>query len=333
MILKSFELERNIKSILNYKFILIYGENIGLKESLKKRIVDLNKNAEVINLYLEDITKNKNIILNEIKNISLFNEEKIIIINQVNEKIYSEIESLINVKENIRIIIITDLLDKRSKLRNLFEQEKDYAIVPCYKDNDITLRKLVQNELKDFSNLNPNTINMIISYSNLNRKTILNNIEKIKSFYEKKILSEDSLEILLNSDRNEMFENIRDAALDGDKKKLNDLLGNFNFTNEDAYLYLNMINYRLIKLLEIHRQNLNNSNYNHTISNMKPPIFWKDKPLFLKLLQKWDKQKVIEALQYLGKTEKKIKNNSALNTLTVVKNSITNICTNSWVYF
>ena len=173
---------------------------------------------------------------------------------------------------------------------------------------------------------------MIISYSNSNRKTIINNIEKIKSFYEKRILSEGSLEVLLNSDRNEMFENIRDAALDGDKK-LNDLLGNFNFTNEDAYFYLNMINYRLIKLLEIHRQNINNSNYNNAINNMKPPVFWKDKPVFLKLLQKWDKQRVIGALEYLGKTEKRIKNNSTLNTLTVVKNSITNICTNSWVYF
>ena len=333
MILKSFELERNIKSILNYKFILIYGENIGLKEVFKKKIVNLNKNAEIINLYLEDIAKNKDIILREVKNISLFNEEKIIIVNQVNEKIYSEIESLMNVKENIRIIIIADLLDKRSKIRNLFEKEKNFAIVPCYNDNDITLRNLVQNELKDFKNVNSNTINMIISYSNLNRKTIINNIEKIKSFYEKRILSEGSLEVLLNSDRNEMFENIRDAALDGDKKKLNDLLGNFNFTNEDAYFYLNMINYRLIKLLEIHRQNINNSNYNNAINNMKPPVFWKDKPVFLKLLQKWDKQRVIGALEYLGKTEQKIKNNSTLNTLTVVKNSITNICTNSWVYF
>ncbi len=333
MILKSFELERNIKSILNYKFILIYGENIGLKEVFKKKIVNLNKNAEIINLYLEDIAKNKNIILREVKNISLFNEEKIIIVNQVNEKIYSEIESLMNVKENIRVIIIADLLDKRSKIRNLFEKEKNFAIVPCYNDNDITLRNLVQNELKDFKNVNSNTINMIISYSNLNRKTIINNIEKIKSFYEKRILSEGSLEVLLNSDRNEMFENIRDAALDGDKKKLNDLLGNFNFTNEDAYFYLNMINYRLIKLLEIHRQNINNSNYNNAINNMKPPVFWKDKPVFLKLLQKWDKQRVIGALEYLGKTEQKIKNNSTLNTLTVVKNSITNICTNSWVYF
>ena len=318
MILKSFELERNIKSILNYKFILIYGENIGLKEVFKKKIVNLNKNAEIINLYLEDIAKNKDIILREVKNISLFNEEKIIIVNQVNEKIYFEIESLMNVKENIRIIIIADLLDKRSKLRNLFEKEKNFAIIPCYNDNDITLRY---------------TINMSISYSNLNRKTIINNIEKIKSFYEKRILSENSLEVLLNSDRNEMFENIRDAALDGDKKKLNDLLGNFNFTNEDAYFYLNMINYRLIKLLEIHRRNINYSNYNNAINNMKPPVFWKDKPVFLKLLQKWDKQRVIGALKFLGKTETKIKNNSALNTLTLVKNSITNICTNSWIYF
>ena len=333
MILKSFELEKNIKSILNYKFILIYGENIGLKDVLKKKIVNLNQKAEIINLYLEDITKNKNIILSEVKNVSLFNEEKLIVVNQVNEKIYSEIESLINIKENIRIIIMADLLDRRSKLRNLFEKEKNFAIIPCYNDNDITLRNLIQSELKDFKNLNSNTINMIISYSNLNRKTIINNIEKIKSFYEKKILFEDSLEVLLNSDRNEMFENIRDAALDGDKKKLNDLLSNFNFTNEDAYFYLNMINYRLIKLLEIHRQNINNSNYNNAINNMKPPVFWKDRPVFLKLLQKWDKQRVIGALEYLGKTEKKIKNNSALNTLTVVKNSITNICTNSWVYF
>ena len=333
MILKSFELERDIKSILNYKFILIYGENIGLKEVLKKKIVSFNNNAEIINLYLEDITRNKDIILSEVKNISLFNEEKVIIVNQANEKIYTEIESLINVKENVRIIIIADLLDKRSKLRNLFEKEKGFAIIPCYNDNDITLRNLVQNELKDFKNVNSNTINMIISYSNLNRKRIINNIEKIKSFYEKRILSEDSLEILLNSDRNEMFENIRDAALNGDKKKLNDLLGNFNFANEDAYLYLNMINYRLIKLLEIHKQNTNNSNYNNTINNMKPPIFWKDKPLFLKLIQKWDKQRVIGALEYLGKTEKKIKNNSSLNTLTIIKNSITNICTNSWAYF
>ena len=64
---------------------------------------------------------------------------------------------------------------------------------------------------------------MILNYSNFNRKTIRNNLDKIKSYYDKKILSEDSLDVLLNSDRNEIFENIRDAAIIGDKAKLNSL--------------------------------------------------------------------------------------------------------------
>ena len=61
---------------------------------------------------------------------------------------------------------------------------------------------------------------MILNYSNFNRKTIRNNLDKIKSYYDKKILSEDSLDVLLNSDRNEIFENIRDAAIDGIKLNL-----------------------------------------------------------------------------------------------------------------
>ena len=174
---------------------------------------------------------------------------------------------------------------------------------------------------------------MIINYSNSNRKTILNNLEKIKSFYIKKILSENTLVELLNSDRNEMFENIRDAALNGDKVKLNELLSNFTFSNEDTYVYFNMINYRLNKILEIHKHNFKNEDFSVAISKLRPPIFWKDKPIYIKLLQKWDKQRVVEALGYLGKIEREIKSNSNINSLTMVKNSITNVCSNSWAYF
>ncbi len=333
MILKSFEIENNINNLVQFKFILIYGENIGLKENLKKNIVSVEKNADVVNIYQEDLAKNKDVISKEIKNISLFSEKKLLILNQVNDKSFSEIEGLIDSKENVRILLLADLLDKRSKLRSLFEKDPKLAIIPCYNDNEITLKRLIQNELKEFKNINSNIINMILNYSNLNRKTIYNNIEKIKSFYDKKILEEDSLEILLNSDRNELFENIRDAALNGEKNKLNNLLGNFTFANEDTYLYLNMIYIRLVKLLEIHKLNSTYRNINDAISKVKPQIFWKDKPIFLNMLQKWDKQRVIKALEYLNKIEKSIKTNSSLNNLTIVKNSITNICSNSWIYF
>ena len=333
MILKSFEIENNIKKTDKYKFILIYGENIGLKQTLKNNIVSLNKKAEVVNIYEEDINKNKNIVVNEIKNASLFSDEKLIIINQTYENILSELESILDGKEEIKIILIADLLDKKSKLRSTFEKRNNLAIIPCYNDNDFTLKKLIQNELAEFNNLNSNIVNMILNYSNLNRKTILNNLEKIKTFYENKIISDDTLETLLNSDRNELFENIRDAALIGDKTMLNSLLNNFAFTNDDTFVYLNKINYKLIKLLEIYKENNKHGDFNITINKMRPPIFWKDKPIYLNLLKKWDISNVLEALTYLGRIEEKLKKNSALNGITIVKNAITNICAKSWSYF
>ena len=333
MILKSYEVENNIGSVFKFKFILIYGENIGLKEVLKKKLINFNKETEIVNIFQEDISRNKSIITDEAKNISLFAKEKIIIINQADDKVVSEMEYLLEAKENVKIILISDLLDKKSKLRSLFEKKTNLATIPCYNDTDITLRRLIQNELKEYKNLNSNAVNMILNYSNLNRKTILNDIDKIKLFYDNKIISEESLEKLLNTDKNEIFENIRDAALLGNKEKLNYLLKDFTFASEDTYLYLNMINSRLIKLLDIHNINKDYNNLEVSINKSKPPIFWKDKNIILELLKKWDKKRVIKAIAYLGKIERTIKNSNTINSLTIVKNSITNICSNSWIYF
>ena len=333
MILKSYEIENNIKNIIKFDFILIYGENTGLIEDLKKKIVSINREAEIINLYLEDITKNKDLIIDEVKNVSLFTKEKIIFLNQADEKVLKSFEKIRKGNEKVKIIFIASLLDKRSHLRAIFEKDKYLAVIPCYTDNEITLKKIILSELKDFKNLNSNMINMILNYSNFNRKTIRNNLDKIKTYYDKKILSEDSLDLLLNSDRNEIFEHIRDAAIIGDKAKLSSLLDNFSFSNEDAYLYLNMLNYRLLKVLEIKKNIDENNNIEQTINKMKPPIFWKDKPIFIKMLKKWDKQRLLGAIKYLGKTEEQMKKNSKIDSLTMLKNSITNICTNSWTYF
>ena len=332
MIVKSFEIEKNINIISKFKLILIYGENIGLKDSLKKKIIEFNKKAEIINLYQEDFTKNQKVLLNEIENISLFVEQKLILINQANEKNLDNIEDLKINDLNLRIILFADILDKKSHLRSHFEKDNSLAVVPCYSDTEITLRKLIQFELRDFKNLNSNIINMIINYSNLNRKTVINNLEKIRTYFEKKIITDKELDTLLNIDKDELFENIRDAALEGNKHKLNNLLDNFLFSNEDAHMYLNAINYRLLKLLEIHKKS-NGESFDAAINSIRPPIFWKDKPIYQKLLKTWDLSRVLEAVNYLSKIDNYIKKNSRLDKLTMVKNSITNICANSWSYF
>ncbi len=334
MILKSYEVEKNFSKLKSFRSILIYGENIGLKETIKKNIAGLYKNAEIIKIFQEDISKNKEVVKDEILNVSLFSEQKIIFINQANDKVINDIEYFLeHNNNNLRIILFADILDKKSKIRSLFEKKKDIGIIPCYNDTDITLKILVQKELGEYKNVNANIINMIINYSNLNRKTILNNLDKLKVYFVNKIIDENGLETILNTDRNEVFENIRDAALDGEKANLNKLLNNFVFNNEETFSYLNIINYRLLKLLDIQDQITIYKNVEVAIGKVKPPIFWKDKPVFLKLLKKWDKTRVINAINYLGEVEARIKNNSQINSLALVKNSILNICSNSWAYF
>ena len=331
MILKSFEIEKNIESISKFKFTLIYGENLGLKDKLKNEIIKIFKNYEIVNIYQEDLNKNKDILINEFKNSSLFSNKKLIIVHQASDKLIKDIEALKNEKENTKIVMISELLDKKSKLRYLFEKDKELSIIPCYNDNDYTLQKIVNDELKGFKNLTKEIIELILEASNKDRKKILSNIQKIKTYFEKKIIQIEKLENLLNSDRNEVFENIRDAALSGDKGKLNRLLNNFTFSQDDVFQHLNMINLRLIKLLELH--NLGGNNLDLAVNNIKPPIFWKEKPIMLQHAKKWQKQTLKEALLYIGHTEEIIKKNSYLNSTTLLKNSITNLCAKTWSYF
>ena len=75
MIYKSYLIEQNVGK-LKEKLILLYGENLGLKNDLKKEIILNNKSAEIINFFQDEVIKNENLLFNEILNISLFDQKK-----------------------------------------------------------------------------------------------------------------------------------------------------------------------------------------------------------------------------------------------------------------
>ena len=86
MILKSYLVESNPKSTL-VQTILLYGENNGLISDLKNEIIKEKKDCDIINIYQDDLNKNKDILYNETNNESLFAKKKLIIINQSNDKL------------------------------------------------------------------------------------------------------------------------------------------------------------------------------------------------------------------------------------------------------
>ena len=91
MIYKSFVIEKNLLN-LDKKIALFYGENLGLKSDLKKKIISNNKNKKIIKYNQEEILKNNNIFINEIKNFSLFMNLKFFIEQMmINSRIYKKV--------------------------------------------------------------------------------------------------------------------------------------------------------------------------------------------------------------------------------------------------
>jgi DNA polymerase-3 subunit delta len=142
MIYKSYLIEQKVSQLEN-KLLLFYGENLGLKNDFKERIRKDNNNLYIRNLFQEDVLKNGDEFLKEVFNISLFDEKKIYFINQVNDKILEIVKELESKVNGQKIYFFSENLDKKSKLRSLFEKSKKAGIVACYDDNEISITKII----------------------------------------------------------------------------------------------------------------------------------------------------------------------------------------------
>ena len=327
MIFKSYILEQNIQPADNHKIFLFYGENQGLKKEFKKNLKVQNKNQEILNFFQDEIIKNKNLLMNEVNNKSLFNEKKIIFINQVNDKILDIVDEIIDNIEDEKIFLFSDILEKKSKLRNYFEKSKSCGITACYQDNEITIRKIIMKKLNGYQGLTSQVTNLIIENTGLDRNKVNNEIDKIISCFKDKKIDLKKIDLLMNMRTNEDFNLLKDEALNGNKINTNRLLADTVLEVENNIYYLNSINQRINKLNEIENMKQENSNVEIVISSLKPPVFWKDKPILIEQSKKWNKGKLQTALKKTYNAELEIKSNSSVRKDLLIKNLIIELCT------
>ena len=325
MILKSYIIEKNISELTKYRSALLYGENDGIKDDVKAKLKLLHKDSEIINIFQDEIIKDKNCLFDNAFNSSLFNEKKIIFIQEASDKILKEISEVLEKDNNdTKIYIFSSLLDKKSKLRSLFDKEKNLASLPCYQDTDKTLILYVYEKLKDFKGINQEIVNLIISHSNHERKIIKNEIDKIKSCFIDKTVKKEELVELLNIKINDDFNKLRDYALLGDIKNFDKLMKVTEFLQDESFLNLNIISFRISKLIEIQRKNIGINDIEKTVETMTPKIFWKEKPIIIQQLRKWTMKNLLSISNDLANTEILMKKNSEIKNEILIKKLLVN---------
>ena len=317
MILKYFEIKK-IKLKEN-KLILFHGKNEGFKtQSIKELLKDKQKifsyeEKEV----LENIENFKEMMINK----SLFESEKTIIIKRATDKLIKFIDEIKNKNiEDTILIINSENLEKKSKLRFFFEKDKNLICVPFYPDNDQTLSKLAYNFLRDKKiSISPANINLIITKCNGDREVLINELKKIELFGKngKKIDSEN-ISKLVNLNENHNISELIDNCLAKNKKKIINILNENNFNNEDCIIIARSFLIKAKKLLALSKTFEINKNIDLTISSAKPPIFWKEKEITKQQINKWKSENIKELIYSLSELELQIKKNinNSINLIT-----------------
>jgi len=323
MIYKSYLVEQNV-NILKNDIILIYGENDGLKSDLKKKLRFNGIKTNIKNTNQEEFLKNQDVFFEDLLNNSLFDEKKIYFIEQVNDKFLSLMQEIEKKVDGQKIYLFAQVLDKKSKLRNYMEKSKKIDVIPCYIDNEIALKNIIRERLKDFKELTPETVNIMLDHANLNRVSLNNELDKIETYFIDKKISLSSLLKLLNRNENLDITSLKDSAICGNKHKTNKLLNDTVIENDKIVYYINLLYQRLSKLNEI--LSLKNISLEKSIENIKPPIFWKDKSIVKEQAMKWSQKKINLMLKKIFDIEIVVKSNSNIQKDVLFKKLLVDIC-------
>ncbi len=324
MIQKAFEINKiNLKK---YNFYLFYGENEGYKnEIIKNKFEQLYQN-QTYKYDEKDVLEKKNEFFNSILSKSFFENEKLIIISRVTDKIKDIIEEIFLKKINdIKIILSASILEKKSKLRNYFEKNKDTICTAFYADTNQTLGNIAVNFFREKKiSISQETINLIVERCKGNRENLNNELKKVENFARsgKKISTEDILK-LSNLAGNYNASELTDNCLAKNIKKTANILNENNYSNEDCMLIVRTLLTKTKRLLKLQEEVKKNKSIEQVITNFKPPIFWKDKDIVKQQMNHWSLEKINNMIGNINEIELLIKKNSA-NSLNILSDFIIN---------
>ncbi len=324
MIIKAYEHEKIKKT--NNKIFLFYGENNGFKNQVVQKVFFEKFKGSIERYEENEILNNYDNFVSGLTNKSFFEELKLILISRVTEKIIKLIDEIVDRQINdVNIVLNADILEKKSKLRAIFEKDKNLICVPFYKDDSKTLIGFASNFFKNKKkSISQEAINLIVERCSGDRMNLENELNKISNFLiNKEKISIEEIVKLTNLSENYGISELADNCLSKNLKKINKIFNENVFSTDDCILIIRTLLIKSKRLLEIKKIGSKNKNIDEVISSYKPPIFWKDKQIVKNQVLKWTLRDSENLVSKIYETELNIKKNYT-NSLNIVSDFIIN---------
>jgi len=331
MIIKNFELNRINTN--KQKIILLYGNNQGHKEQVLEEILKPILPKNIFKYEETDIIKTAENFNETLVSKSFFENEKLIIINRASDKIFQIIEGIVKKEDldDVYIILLAGILDKKSKIRKLFEKENKTVCVPFYEDNEKSLNIFTQKFFRNKKiNISQQVVDIVVQKAKGDRLNLIGNLQKLESLSltRKKLNVHEILKISSLVENHEIIDLV-DYCFLKNKRKINLILNENNYSNEDSILINKSFLNRAKKIYLLSKKYEINKDIELTISSAKPALFWKEKEMIKKQIQYWPPQKMKEIIYESNIIDLEMKKNFS-NSLNLITNFIFEICSSKF---
>ena len=324
MIIKSYEI--NKIELNKFNFFLFYGKNEGAQNEIINQYFMNNFKGKVSKYDENEFINNYEVIASEILTKSLFEDEKIIIISRTTDKSLKFIQEIINKDpRDINFLLKSGPLEKKSKIRNFFENNKKSIVIPFYEESSKSLNFIIEQFIrKNQIKLSRESINLLIERSSGDRANLKTELEKIYNYsISNKNIDYNTVRKLSNLSENYAVSEIAESFLSKNKKKISKILNENIYSNDDCILILRTIANKSKRLLNIIEENNNSNNIDRVISSFKPPIFWKEKEIVKNQAKTWKIKDLRSKIYEINNLELILKSNSK-NSLNILSDFIIN---------
>jgi len=226
---------------------------------------------------------------------------------------------------DVKIIFKSGILEKRSKLRNFFEKNRNLITIPFYEDDVRSLTSVLTAFMsKHKIKLSRESINLLVSRASGDRSNLKIELNKILYYSQSNNKIEfEHVKKLTNLAENYGVSELADSCLSRNKKNVSRILNENNYSDDDCVLILRTLLAKSKRLLTIIKRYNETENLDRAISNIKPPIFWKEKENVKKQVVSWKIDELNSRIYKINEIEFLVKSNSG-KSLNLISDFIVN---------
>jgi len=293
------------------KGVLVYGPDEGqVREKVRilaKQIVeDLNDPFNVVDLTSGEALDNPARISDEMNSFSMMGGRKLMKINGADKGLKSPIESAFDGYDGNNFLIIEGRdLNPSSPIRKIFESGKNLAALACYVQDEKSLSYAIPQAIsKAGKMIDRDAVQYLSSCLVGDSGSVSSQLDKLIIYAgdERQITLEDAKACVVDSS-DISLERIVQKAASGNMMALEkDLLKSFD-EGISAVAILRVSQNYFKKLHLVKSQIEEGTNTDTALKSLRPPLFFKDKPVFMGHLNKWSSKKIMSAINGLIKAE------------------------------